>query len=527
MLPRKWRFNACLFLHSSGRVAGVMIRPSRARPRVIAARTRCALPRVATATVRRCARPQPASAEPMPAVVRLACWALTSVSRNRSRRVLTIRPLPTSSRRYLAPRTPNRAPAADLLINRTRPYHHDSHGGDVVAPTNTRVRIMMRSLPLSLSVALLVAVWGFSTGCDSPSTNGPAQECGDSVCEQGETCATCQQDCGACNQPACGDGGCNGSETCLTCAADCGSCNLPGCGDGHCTAPEACGTCVSDCGACGPICGDGACNGGETSATCAADCPVSAICGDGACNSGETSATCAADCPVSAICGDGTCNGSETTATCAADCPAAIVCGDGKCQGNETTATCAADCPAAIVCGDGKCQGNETTATCAADCPAAIVCGDGKCQGNETTATCAADCPAAIVCGDGKCQGNETTATCAADCPAAVECDGDFLTGSTFVRGEGTAWFAACDGIPPSNCPRGVFIMFSNPDQCVCVVPCDDLVDEPMPGQGCTAADPNIVCRHILGDTGNQREVCVPNDWNLCVQPGTPAPGGN
>ena len=455
MLPRKWRFNACLFLHSSGRVAGVMIRPSRARPRVIAARTRCALPRVATATVRRCARPQPASAEPMPAVVRLACWALTSVSRNRSRRVLTIRPLPTSSRRYLAPRTPNRAPAADLLINRTRPYHHDSHGGDVVAPTNTRVRIMMRSLPLSLSVALLVAVWGFSTGCDSPSTNGPAQECGDSVCEQGETCATCQQDCGACNQPACGDGGCNGSETCLTCAADCGSCNLPGCGDGHCTAPEACGTCVSDCGACGPICGDGACNGGETSATCAADCPVSAICGDGACNSGETSATCAADCPVSAICGDGTCNGSETTATCAADCPAAIVCGDGKCQGNETTATCAADCP------------------------------------------------------------------------AAVECDGDFLTGSTFVRGEGTAWFAACDGIPPSNCPRGVFIMFSNPDQCVCVVPCDDLVDEPMPGQGCTAADPNIVCRHILGDTGNQREVCVPNDWNLCVQPGTPAPGGN
>lgn len=80
-------------------------------------------------------------------------------------------------------------------------------------------------------LGILMACWIGAAGCDSSSGSGGAAECGNAICEVGETCATCASDCGACNTPACGDAACNGSETCLTCAADCGGCNLPGCGD--------------------------------------------------------------------------------------------------------------------------------------------------------------------------------------------------------------------------------------------------------------------------------------------------------
>jgi len=46
--------------------------------------------------------------------------------------------------------------------------------------------------------------------------------CGNAVCEAGEDCSTCQDDCGAC--PYCGDGACNGDENCDTCQIDCGYC---------------------------------------------------------------------------------------------------------------------------------------------------------------------------------------------------------------------------------------------------------------------------------------------------------------
>lgn len=53
-------------------------------------------------------------------------------------------------------------------------------------------------------------------------------------------------------QVACGDLVCNGGETCMTCAQDCGACQ--GCGDGTCNAgTEDCANCASDCGAC-PVC---------------------------------------------------------------------------------------------------------------------------------------------------------------------------------------------------------------------------------------------------------------------------------
>jgi hypothetical protein len=46
--------------------------------------------------------------------------------------------------------------------------------------------------------------------------------CGDAACLDGETCASCAQDCGACAR--CGDAVCNGGETCSSCVGDCGAC---------------------------------------------------------------------------------------------------------------------------------------------------------------------------------------------------------------------------------------------------------------------------------------------------------------
>ncbi|MBN2127371.1 MAG: thrombospondin type 3 repeat-containing protein, partial [Candidatus Diapherotrites archaeon] len=58
-------------------------------------------------------------------------------------------------------------------------------------------------------------------------TGTPQLYCGDAICNNGETCSTCPQDCSSCNGgtigPYCGDGSCNGTETSASCSADCGS----------------------------------------------------------------------------------------------------------------------------------------------------------------------------------------------------------------------------------------------------------------------------------------------------------------
>lgn len=54
-------------------------------------------------------------------------------------------------------------------------------------------------------------------------------DCGDDICEPGEACETCPQDCGYCPMPVCGNRICedyHGShpESCVSCPADCGLC---------------------------------------------------------------------------------------------------------------------------------------------------------------------------------------------------------------------------------------------------------------------------------------------------------------
>jgi len=123
---------------------------------------------------------------------------------------------------------------------------------------------MGKTFAFLLIVAVAFCVMG--AGCigtpvePNPTTVPPAASptCGDGACNGGETCASCNADCGVC-PPSCGDGACNGNENCTICPSDCGACvpkppeaneTLPvtGCGDKKCNAPdENAISCPTDC----------------------------------------------------------------------------------------------------------------------------------------------------------------------------------------------------------------------------------------------------------------------------------------
>jgi hypothetical protein len=79
------------------------------------------------------------------------------------------------------------------------------------------------------------------------------------------------------NNNPCGDGVCDDGETHATCPADC-------LGSGSGSDPD------------GPTCGNGKCETGETQASCPQDCGSAAVCGNNKCETGETVSSCPADC---------------------------------------------------------------------------------------------------------------------------------------------------------------------------------------------------------------------------------------
>ena len=311
-------------------------------------------------------------------------------------------------------------------------------------------------------------------------TEDCATTCGDAVCELGEACADCPEDCGVC--PECGDGECNGEETCADCAVDCGDCagdccdsnGSAGCEDGACQDA----VCASDAFCCentwDTYCADCAhglpgyqgidCTGNEEACGC------EVACGDGLCDDtvGEDCGSCEADCGACPVCGDGECNGDEDCGTCEEDCGAckgdccvdtgSAGCDDQACEDtvcfldsycceftwDDDCANCAASgegfggldcsgvgdaCACVLPCGDGVCDDDsEDCASCEADCGACEVCGDGACSGDENCLSCDADCGACPpLCGDGECNGDESCDTCAIDCGDCPDTCGDFV----------------------------------------------------------------------------------------------------
>lgn len=181
----------------------------------------------------------------------------------------------------------------------------------------------------------------------------------DGVCEAGETCDNCPNDCARSSGATCGNGLCEAGngEDCLSCPADCRGvqdgkpANRFCCGDGAGANPLSCSnaTCTAsgwrctDVPAAASCCGDGACTGQESGLLCAIDCGPPPVCGDGVCNGNETACTCA-DCgaPPAEACGDGVDNDCDGQVDCGdADCASASVC---LCLPSNTTCTSDAAC---------------------------------------------------------------------------------------------------------------------------------------------------------------------------------------
>lgn len=146
----------------------------------------------------------------------------------------------------------------------------------------------MQAITNKILVSLLLVT--ATGGCAAEGSGDPGStedSCGDGVCSNGETHATCDVDCPAATQSSCGDGTCGTGETHTSCPADCAT-SAPVCGDGTCAGDETTATCSRDCPASGPYCGDGTCDADETASSCSADCePVS----PGSCTSSPDSCT--------------------------------------------------------------------------------------------------------------------------------------------------------------------------------------------------------------------------------------------
>lgn len=135
--------------------------------------------------------------------------------------------------------------------------------------------------------------------CVNSYCRSAATYCGDGVCDRGETCGSCPEECGLCDgRPClsgfecesgycvnsycrassiyCGDKVCDMGESCENCSTDCGDCEEPKKQNGSaCSLAVECsgGYCVNHyCRASKTHCGDKVCDTGETCSLCSSDC---------------------------------------------------------------------------------------------------------------------------------------------------------------------------------------------------------------------------------------------------------------
>jgi len=231
------------------------------------------------------------------------------------------------------------------------------------------------------------------------------QTCGNNLIEGTESCDG--TDLGG---QSCGDFGCTGGGT-LACNSTCDGFDTSGCftcsacdNDGICEVGEDCNNCVNDCASgntSGAVCGNGICEAGngENCVTCAADCngrqsgkPANRYCcGDG----GGTN-------PVS--CSDSRCSASGNTCTDVPTLPGSFCCGINGCEVGEGCGNCGLDCATgAELCGDGvdnDCDGDV-------DCADFDCIGDPICSG-PTCGSAGASCSSNGDCCSNRCKGNGT-----------------------------------------------------------------------------------------------------------------------
>jgi hypothetical protein len=177
----------------------------------------------------------------------------------------------------------------------------------------------------------------------------------DGICELGEDCSNCPNDCVSGTSPGavCGNGVCEAGdgEDCLSCPADCNGkqkgkpANRFCCGDGDGVRPLPCS--------------DSACSTGGWSCTDLPVPPGGFCCGDLSCDAGESCSNCALDCTVGAE----ICSGGFDE-----DCDGLVDCDDSDCAGPPPDPACEGCtlgqkgdlCTTDGDCCSGKCRGNDT-----------------------------------------------------------------------------------------------------------------------------------------------------------------------
>ncbi len=276
-----------------------------------------------------------------------------------------------------------------------------------------------------------------SSSSTTSSTKTPSSDCGNKVCEPGES-ASCSEDCvAACEHEVCevGEPLAIGCDECvdIVCEADdycCDSswdnqciaeadelCMTGCCGNGECEG-QTCDACPDDCGEC--VCGDGKCEG-ENCETCADDCGVCATCKHDVCEQGDalTAMECRASC-VQQVCEqDPTCCGMGDETGWSVPCQkiALQLCGEDTCItqvcaatpgccDNAWTKICVEQatklCKTSCDCAHGPCDsGDPLVATCS-PCVEAICLTDPYCCDSGWDGICVGEAASVcgIICGD-------------------------------------------------------------------------------------------------------------------------------
>ena len=270
--------------------------------------------------------------------------------------------------------------------------------------------------------------------------------CGDLVCEKDEDICTCSADCGspAATETSCTDGIDNDCDNLFDCDdPDCDLDTACFCDfDGICESGENCDNCGNDCGSLsGASCGNGVCESadGEDCTNCAADCagkqggkPSSRYCcglgginpvecSNDACNSGGF--TCSTEVVPPSCCGDGTCEGGEDVSNCGVDC---------DCNFDNSICDDGIDCTDDVCNADGTCSNSANDSLCADDnlfCTGSEFCdATSGCQSSgdpcDSGYNCDEDTSSCIQCGGRNAACSSNSDCCSGRCRNNGKCSG-------------------------------------------------------------------------------------------------------
>jgi len=247
---------------------------------------------------------------------------------------------------------------------------------------------------------------GGTLSCTSSCTfdTSACSSCGNGVVDDGEVC-----DGGDLGGATCGSLGCTGGGA-LACNFSCSGYDDSGCSgcpacdhDGLCEAGEDCYGCADDCAsgfASGAVCGNGICEtaDGENCATCPADCAGKVTgkpSGRSCCGTGDGYAPEGA----STACDDPMCTTGGYSCTTTAAPSGDFCCGLDACQPGESCSNCALDCGNGFeLCDNGiddDCNGQT-------DCDDAACNGDSACLCGQANSACSTDSD----CCSGNCRTN-------------------------------------------------------------------------------------------------------------------------